>query len=545
MYWGNISSKDTSRLDNYRTINRPGGNAVAEFYELEAAVVVDIILDENHPYITTNKISIVPDNHQRDFEGKPADPSDIDYSYIGRALVRPLVSGARLEKEDLVWAIPMESNISEYPVINEVVIVGRHLGKFFYSKKLNFFNLPNSNTEFSLERTYGGDETALENGDPKTSNHVLYSPDKPIDGPISNMALGDRINTQGVSGNYFWVNKNIRQLKRHEGDTIFESRFGQSIRFGAYDDNRENDVGSQEYKDYYGLSNNAGKNSYTGMDAGGGNPFILIRNRQRPLLKSGEKKNIEGYDKLSPLEGTPQEKNAGGYILENINYDGTSIHITCGLTISQFQTTCYKKMFGVNEEVNGFVGKSNFKYPILNGDQMVVNTSRVIVQSRSAETFHFSKKRYSVVTDSEYTLDAQDQIVMTTNNKVVLNSPAIYLGQYDKTDEPVLLGQTSVNWLYDLCEWLKQHTHWHKHGHVNDGAGRAVPDRTQFPVEIPSLVSLQSQLHTLMSRRVFVTGGGFAPGENGGSIQNGTPPLSISVGSGAGVPGGWKGVNKR
>ena len=53
------------------------------------------------------------------------------------------------------------------------------------------------------------------------------------------------------------------------------------------------------------------------------------------------------------------------------------------------------------------------------------------------------------------------------------------------------------------------------------------------------------KLKTLLSRRVFVTGGGLAPGQNGGSITDGTAPVKIDVGGGGGVPGGWKGDNYR
>jgi hypothetical protein len=58
----------------------------------------------------------------------------------------------------------------------------------------------------------------------------------------------------GALGRYFFYNERIRALKRREGDTILESRFGQSIRFAAYDDIRQNDKGyadgNEGYTDY-------------------------------------------------------------------------------------------------------------------------------------------------------------------------------------------------------------------------------------------------------------------------------------------------------
>lgn len=173
-------------------------------------------------------------------------------------------------------------------------------------------------------------------------------------------------------------------------------------------------------------------------------------------------------------------------------------------------------MFGMGEEVSAFEGTTNFVWPELSGDQIVINTDRLILSARNNEMFHFSKKRYAIVTDSEYTVDAHDQIVMTTNVKTVFNSPAIYLGEYDQTNEPVLLGQTTVNWLYKFVELIKAHTHWYIHSHPD--AGSASPNKTQLPVEIQQFIALQNELNTLLSRRVFVVGGGLAPGQNGASI---------------------------
>jgi hypothetical protein len=196
--------------------------------------------------------------------------------------------------------------------------------------------------------------------------------------------------------------------------------------------------------------------------------MVLIRNRQRKLSLD---KPISVHPKLPPIPGiVDSQKNAGGLIDEDINHDGSSIYITSGLTKSKWRTTCYKSIFQAGKEEQPLfspVGSTAFNFDIenLKGDQVVINTDRLILSSRFGESLHFSKERYGIVTDSEYTVDAHDQIVMTTNNKTVFNSPAIYLGQYGQTNEPVLLGQTTVDWLYDLCNWLLDHVHWYNHTH--------------------------------------------------------------------------------
>ena len=107
----------------------------------------------------------------------------------------------------------------------------------------------------------------------------------------------------------------------------------------------------------------------------------------------------------------------------------------------------------------------------------------------------------------------------------------------------MLLGQTTVNWLYELCNWMLTHTHWYKHTHPH--VGQSDPPQTQTSVQVMKLQVLRDSLQSIMSRRVFVTGGGFAPGQNGGSIPVGAKPVSISIPSGDGVSGGWQGVNHR
>ena len=515
-YW-KFNNKNTRTLDNFGlpTNQTPRGTTPTEFYPMELGVVLDIVLDENHPIFSVgNKLHSKIDSERWpvDLTGVPASSTDKDLSWIGKALIRPLVSEKLTSKDQLLWAFPLENNISEYPLINETVVLVSYNGQLYYSKKVNYHNWPNNNLDFTMETSVTGKpNTDLFSINPFTGSKESLTDSRAGSG------------FHGYAGKYFVANNKIRTIKRFEGDLLIESRFGQTIHMTAYDNNRVNDIGDPRYKDY----------------ANGGNPMIIIRNRQRPLVKAGQK--LIPNKKLPPIIGTDQEKNVGGYLEENINHDGTSIYITSGKTISQYVTSCYKKMYGNGEEVAKFQGPSSFSMPVLSGDQFVLNTDRIILSSRYGETLHFSKKKYGIVTDSEYTVDAHRQIVLTTNTKTVINSPAIYLGEYDNSNEPVLLGQTTVNWLYQFCNAMLQHTHWYKHSHRN--AGEESPSVTQAPVELQPIIALRDSLHTLLSRRVFVTGGGFAPGQNGGSISDGSDPLSISTGQGTGIPGGWKGSN--
>lgn len=490
------SGKNSRSLDNFglSTTQNSITSTKEEFYELELGVVLDIVLDENHPIFSqgTKQHSTIDSDHwPEDIEGKAALHTDKDLTWIGRALVRPLTTDKVTNKDKLSWAFPLEGNISEYPLLNEMVVLVKYNDKLYFTRKINYHNWSNNNLDFGIEPSTSG-----------TTNTELYkNPAEPYKGPISKTKYQGGTNYQGVAGRYFVANNKIRTVKRFEGDLLIESRFGQSIHMLAYDNNRLNDKGDPKNKDY--------KDS--------GNPMILIRNKQRPLVKQGQ--TLKPHDALPPIIGTAQEKNVGGYLEEDINHDGSSIHITSGQTISKWVTTCYKQMFEEGmEEQEAFspVGCSTFVYPILNGDQIVIQSDRLIFSSRYGETFHYSKKRYGIVTDSEFTIDAHDQIVLTTNVKTVINSPAIYLGEYDETGEPAMLGQTTINWLYELCNWLIEHTHWYVHSH--EDAGKETPSQTQVPVQLQKLIALRDSLQVLLSRRVFLTGGGFAPGSDGKDI---------------------------
>lgn len=522
------------------------------FYRI--ATVVDIIVDDKHPffgknlknpdYINSTTVSTqqIPANYKNNIP----DPRDLDYSYIGRAKIR-FDSEKNISEESFSWAIPLDSTITQYPLLNEQVLIMKISGNYYYTKPFNCFNYGSTNVNFTNERRLN----------PKYSTASPFEPDPLRKSYTSHPLLKNQAGI-GYLGSYFILNPYIRNVKKFEGDTVIESRFGQSIRFTAYDDNRKNDNGGNRYSSYkvddlFDQSTNGGY----------GNPRIVIRNRQRNIAKDSVQSGV--HRKLPKIEAIKDfEKNYGGQIEEDINNDGSTIEISSGIIKTKWISSVYKSIFiENNEEQTGFSpnGCTKFKFPTLDGDQIVINTDRLILSSRLQETLHFSKKRYGIVTDSEYTVDANDQIVMTTNALTCLNSPLIYLGQYGENNEPALLGQTTVDWLYDLCNWLLDHVHWyhhvHPHPHVHEDAGLwdklytqdANPDQTQISVQQIRLKLLRDSLHRTLSRRVFLTGGGYAEGRNGvkpkGSEGDCKEPIVINMVNGMGGITAFKGRNRR
>ncbi len=440
------------------------------FYELEEAVVLDVVLDEQHPIVQNSNLDAAtwPPN----FDGSAPSSGEKDYSWIGAIRFRFLVSEINTEKSVLNWAFPMENTgIIEYPLMNEIVIVGKYRDQYYYTRKLNVNYTINANADFSAEKKAGLVE----------ENVNTFANDRPFTGPESQINFSGGDDYTGVLGNYFKFNPKIRGLKVYEGDTILQSRFGSSIRFGAYDNNRGNDKGLGDYEDR------------------GGNPMILIRNRQATVT-------------------LPQGQNGKGYTVEDINKDGSSIHMTSGKTKSKFVPPTSKPIIS---------GKRIPKdLPrVYDGDQIIINSDRIILSSKANEMLFFSKKRLALVSDTEVTLDCTKRMTLTSMKSATINAPRIYLGDHAKPYQPALLGRATADWLDQLCDWMLinvnlqiqiltttiAHFHMTKVGPTTPALP---PAAILWGVQLQSLISSQivlkthqAKASTLLSTRVFVSGG--------------------------------------
>jgi hypothetical protein len=459
------------------------------FYEFEAAIVVDAIYDEKHPMIA-NK-TIIATQYPESLSKDAPTNDDIDYGWIGRIKFRFITTDVGVSVDQLQWADPLEiTGVTEIPLVNEMVAVVNYMGRFYYTRRINSNGFINATADFELEPYYSNTGDKIEK---KTKSTINVSD-----------------SGKGYLGDVFKYNNRIRALRRYEGDTIIESRFGSSIRFGGYgptDETNFADAGNADYP------------------KGSGNPWILIRNRQA----SADLKNaVTNHPKT--------------YVTESINNDGASIQLTSGKTVSDFKTVCKKVMLqsGATEEQPAFspAGLTSFKYPTLDGDQIVVNSDRLVFQSRGNEFLQYAKKRFAVVTDAEYTVDAHEQIVFTTNGPTTINSPLIFLGEANQMGEPALLGRTTTDWLMALCEWLSNQCDWQielceewlaKHEHETKKDPTLAPKSdwvSKMKTHVAAMKTLKKQVKDLqnvapknMSQRVYLVGGGAATGQPGGELK--------------------------
>lgn len=199
-------------------------------------------------------------------------------------------------------AYPIFNFIKQYPVVNEIVliIVGPSEGlndninnqSYFYFPPFNLWNHPNHGAFPNLEayRQY----LSQFSQEPRYSGQAILGPDLPF-------------------GYTFQENQDVTNLQPFEGDTIIQSRFGQSVRFGSTVSELKN-------------SNNW---SVTGSN---GDPITIITNK---VARSGA-------TAASKFDTT----------VEDINKDGSSIYLTSTQNIFLEDINNFPlKSFGININV--------------------------------------------------------------------------------------------------------------------------------------------------------------------------------------------------
>ena len=247
-------------------------------------------------------------------------------------------------------------------------------------------------------------------------------------------------------GDYFTRTPGIHKLKLYEGDSLIESRFGQSIRFSGY--------------------NNPNKKF---------SPSIIIRNNE----------NSESRKKVVKFG-----------VEEDINRDGSIIAITSDQYELPFQP-------GVIDDK----GKSNFEtkpdsffnYPSkLNGDQILLNSGRIILSAKSGEMIFYSKKDYGFISDGGLSIDnklgidisVKDDFNVITNDRNVAfhtGKGSIFLG--NENLEPLVKGQTLVDILAELIDALANQQYLTPSGPTKVG-----------PENVPTLAKIKSKLNTILSK---------------------------------------------
>jgi hypothetical protein len=342
-----------------------------------------------------------------------------------------------IEDDNLPFANPSDRNFINLPIVNEVVEIYEFTkGNFLYRRITNTGN-PSKTAAEDLIPTY------FANSSDTTNQKSDYQRVEQTGISKSNSSSSKKYFGYGK---YYKPEDNLRKLKLYEGDSLIETRFGQSIRFSAF--------------------NNPDRKFY---------PNIIIRNSQS-----------------SKFNDVSVEKT----IEEDINTDGSVISMTSGNhEIAFLPGTIDNK------------GKSDFEtkpstfdeYPSkLIGDQLILNSGRIILSAKNAEMIFYSKKNYGFISDGAMSIDNRlgidvtvgDDINIMTNDRdvnIVSGNGSVILGSTDL--EPMVKGQSLVDILEQLIDAITAQIYLTPAGPSAVG-----------PTNVADFGTIKSQLNSILSK---------------------------------------------
>mgnify|MGYP001193518355 CR=1 FL=1 len=358
---------------------------------------------------------------------------------VNKIQVRLLSSQRNVDTDDLKWIQPIDVSIRKLPLIGELVLVYDLHGNFFYGNTL--CNLGDVNLNLNVNMSL----------DPKYSNNSAGGGDYD---EVSAGGAMDNSSGEFKVGNYFKEDKDIHPTKQYEGDVIIEGRFGNSIRFGSNITEKKGDDETPK------------------------------ENSPNIILKTGQLFDAEKHGNASKVEDLKKK-----YLLpvdDDINDDGSSVWITTDQKIDLKPAT-------EEEKLSHFISYTPIpeKY---DGKQIVLNSDRIIFNSKENDIFGFAKKGISFMTDGIFAIDntktlilntedkinlkAKSDIISKTDTKFEVDSPKINLGA--DAVEPVALGNQLKTCLELICDAIETGTYSGGGGvHVWSGAG-TIPVRQQI-----------------------------------------------------------------
>ena len=361
----------------------------AENQDNTLGVVYSVILDSTHP--------------------KYKDAGDI--GGITYRIVSPTDTTATLTPPQLPVAYPFDKNFTNLPLINEKVSIFRDGSNITY-KRIDSDVSGNKNLSSAyntISQKFAKKQQSANTQQISEQNKAEhYGKVQANNIPRSTSEGESSTNTDGY-GAYF-VPSNIHKLTLNEGDTLIESRFGQSIRFSAY--NNPNRVFS---------------------------PNIIIRNSESPLTQ------------IVPA--------ASGSINEDINRDGSCIVLSSGDYILPFIPGTINQKGATDFQTQP---KSFKPYPEkLKGDQVLINSGRIILSAKSAEMMFYAKGNVGFISDGQFSIDTRlgmnvsvnDNISFVTNDRdfqIFSGNGSVFLGSKDL--EPMVKGQKLVEILSELIQ---------------------------------------------------------------------------------------------
>jgi len=262
---------------------------------------------------------------------------------------------------------------------------------------------------------------------------------------------------QKSSESEYDVKETVHFLRPKKGDTIISGRVGQTIRISEF---------------------------FLTEDGKSSSPSIFISN----------KKNEQN-----------QNKKIGELIEEDINQDGSSVYIVSNKVKVPFKEVVKKEKIAFKD----FPTSDKLK-----GNQIYINSDRVVISSKANEVIIFGAKNTGIITDGRFSVDAKngaylhsegDDITLHTINgkNIFINSDSsgkIYLGKNKGEGgagadvQKMVLGGELVDVLTQLIEAIVQQVYLTPSGPTATG-----------PTNAPTFNSIKNKLKTILSARNFLS----------------------------------------
>jgi hypothetical protein len=256
----------------------------------------------------------------------------------------------------LPFAFPVNKNINTIPTRNEMVFIHENDGDYYYTRLADEAT-PLVNAQPNLISTKFPSDNKTTSGNAKTYSNVQKT------GIPRSSGTNSQSSYDGY-GDYFQIlpkGSIIHKLKLYEGDTVLESRFGQSIRFSGF---------------------NNSENLFS--------PTIIIRNG-------------ENSESLKKTVSSSTE--------EDINTDGSIIVLSSG----------EKKLNYTLPTTNKY--ESFYDYPSeLKGNQILLNSDRIILSAKTEDMILVGKKNIGMITDGKLSLDATGGVNITTESDLFIDT---------------------------------------------------------------------------------------------------------------------------
>jgi hypothetical protein len=319
-------------------------------------------------------------------DGKTLNPNWTSDADLGKIDFDILYTGLTTRRANKVSksAWPIFSFFKQYPLVNEIVYIvsGPTDGLNDNYKNQKLFYYP----PFSLWNSVN--HNAFPNMDQYSEFLQYYYQQPGYQGSAATQPAKLPL------GTYFEENEKVKTIRPFEGDSIIESRFGQSIRFGSSNFYRgDNDTWS------------AGT-AVTGL----GKPITVIINGQ----------------------GIPTARNSDKFstTVEDISRDDASIYLTSGQILRTLNVS----------DIKG--EKYTFPYA---GNQALITSDRVMLYSKKENVLLYARQNIGLASINNITLNS-DQAIVTSNK--------IFLGDVS-AKESVIKGDIFTRELVSVLQDLK------------------------------------------------------------------------------------------